>query len=122
MTGITVGIGDQSKLPRAAAPRAFGFSLKQIAAACLLSGLIAGAVSALTSESVASNSPMSAYSVNRVNKADRLPQAPVVQAPRRQLAPTPVLRMEGRVPVGCDRAFSPVADPANANVVRNCLT
>jgi hypothetical protein len=114
MTGITVGIGDQSKLPRAAAPRAFGFSLKQIAAACLLSGL--------TSESVASNSPMSAFSVNRANKADRLPQAPVVQAPRRQSAPTPVLRMEGRVPVGCDRAFSPVADPANANVVRNCLT
>jgi len=122
MTGITFRVGDDSRLPRATAPRAFGFSLKQIAAACLLSGLIAGAVSALTSESVASNGPTSAFSVNRANKADRLPQAPVVQAPRRQSAPTPVLRMEGHVPVGCDRAFSPVADPANANVVRHCLT
>jgi hypothetical protein len=122
MTGITVRVADDPKLPRAAAPRAFGFSLKQIAAACLLSGLIAGGVSALTSESVAGNGPTSAFSVNRANKADRLPQAPVVQTPRRQSAPTPVLRMQGGVPVGCDRAFSPVADPANADVVRNCLT
>jgi hypothetical protein len=57
-----------------------------------------------------------------VDKGDRLPQTPVVQAPRRQSAPTPVLRMQGRVPVGCDRAFSSVADPANANFGRHCLT
>jgi len=95
------------------------FSLKRIAAACLLSGLIAGAVTALTAESSAGNAPTSAFSVNRVDKADRLP---TMQVPLRESGSTPAVRLEGRVPVGCDRAFSPVADPSRANFVRNCLT
>ena len=113
MTGTTVRISGATRP---------GYSLKQVAAACLLSALIAGAFSALTSESVAGNGPTSAFSINRADKADRLQLAPSVQSPRRESGSTPVLRMEGRVPVGCDRAFSPVADPAHANVVRHCLT
>jgi hypothetical protein len=97
-----------------------GFSLKQIAAACVLSGLVAGAFTVLTSESMAGNGPRSAVSVNRVDKGDRLPRARDALQPRSNR--TPAVRLEGRVPVGCDRAFSPVADPSRANFVRNCLT
>jgi len=113
MTGTTVRISGATRSC---------FSLKQIAAACLLSGLIAGAVTALTSESSAGSGPTSVFSVNRVDKTNRLPVMPAMQAPPRESGSTPAVRVEGRVPVGCDRAFSPVADPARANFVRNCLT
>ncbi len=113
MSGTTVRVSDVTGA---------GFSLKQIAAACLVAGLIAGAVTALTSESVAGYGPASAYSVNRATKTDRLPLAPVAQSPRSNATSTPAVRLEGRVPVGCDRAFSPVADPSRANFVRHCLT
>lgn len=107
------------RISRATGP---GFSLKQIAAACVLSGLVAGAFTALTSESMAGIGPTSSVSVNRVDKGDRLPLARDASQPRSNATSTPAVRLEGRVPVGCDRAFSPVADPSRANFVRNCLT
>jgi hypothetical protein len=115
MNRTTVRVSD------ATGPAASSFSLKQIAAACLLSAVIAGAVTALTSESSAGNAPASLFSINRADKTDRLPPAPVAR-PQSDATSTPAVRLEGRVPVGCDRAFSPVADPARANFVRNCLT
>ena len=48
MTNTTVGTPDDLKLVRTATPSLLGYSAKQIAAACLLSGLIAGTVTALT--------------------------------------------------------------------------
>jgi hypothetical protein len=122
MIGTTVRISDGPMRWRTTAPGAFGYSLKQISVACLLSALIAGAITVLTSESSAGNGPISAISVNRMNKADRLPLAAGAQLPRNNSTSMPVLRAKGRVPVGCERAFGQVADKAQANVISRCLT
>lgn len=119
MTGTTDRATDDLKLLQTA-PGIFGYSVKQITAACLLSGLVAGAFSALTSETAAENGPTS--SVNRVNKADRLTPAQGAQLPRHGPGLAPELRASGPMPVGCERAFSPIVSPAHADIVRDCLT
>ena len=55
-----------------------GVRLKNLAAALLLSGLIAGAICALTSPVTANNAAGVTVSVNRASKGDRLPQATTV--------------------------------------------
>jgi len=122
MIGTTVRVSDDAKRWRTTTLGAFGFSLKQISAACLLSGLIAGAITLLTTESSTGNGPNYTVLVNRMNKADHLPLVSGARLPRDNSTSMPVLRMKGRVPVGCERAFSVVADPVHANVVRHCLT
>lgn len=122
MISTIIRVSDDPRHLRTATPGAFGYSLKQVAAACLLSGLIAGAITALTTESSAGSGPTYAFSVNRVDKTDRLPLARDASQPRSNATSTSPVRLQGRVPVGCDRAFSPVADPARANFVRHCLT
>ena len=59
-------------------------------------------------------------SVNRVNKGDRLPQAPAERLSRSSSSTEAVVPPK-RVPLGCDPAFSPVADPAHGNVYKRCL-
>ena len=122
MIGTTVRISDDPMRWRTTTPGAFGYSLKQITAACLMSGLIAGAFTVLTTESPAGNGPISTVLDNRMNKADRLPSATSAQLPRNNSTSTPVLRVKGRIPDGCERAFGPVADAAQANVISRCLT
>jgi len=60
-------------------------------------------------------------SVNRVNKGDRLSQAPPVDRPSHSSPSTEAVIPPKRVPLGCDPAFSPVADPAHANVYKRCI-
>jgi len=117
-----VHVTDDPRLLRTTTPSAFGFSLKQITAACLFSGLIAGAFSALTSESAADTGPAPAFSVNRVNKTDRLPSAPTAQLTRHKSSSATELRASGPIPAGCERAFSPIVHPARADILRHCLT
>lgn len=108
---------------RTATPGAFGHGLKQIAAACLLSGLIAGAFSVLTSEGAADTAPVTAISVNRLNKADRLPSSPGIQLLRHDSGfPAPELRALGPTPIGCELAFSTLEELAHANIIRDCLS
>jgi hypothetical protein len=122
MICTTVRVSDDPKRRRTTTRGAFDYSLKQISAACLLSGLIAGAITVLTTESSVGNGPNYVVLVNRMNKANRLPLTAGAQLPRDNSTSMPVLRMKRRVPVGCERAFSTVADPVHANVVRRCLT
>jgi hypothetical protein len=62
--------------------RTFSHSLKEIAAASLISCLIAGGIFALMSPGATNNTAAVTISVNRALKGDRLPQAPVVQQPK----------------------------------------
>lgn len=61
-----------------------------------------------------------AVTVNRVRKGDRLPLY-------RPDAATPVIRVpdglqtQEKVPLGCDRAFSPVSSPSVATVYGRCM-
>jgi hypothetical protein len=122
MTSITVRVSEDSKRLRTTTPGAIGYSLKQVAAACLLSGLIAGAVTTLTTESSAGRGSTSAFSVNRIDKTDRLPLARDASQPRSNATSTPAVRLQGRVQVGCDSGFSPIVNAARANFIRDCLT
>jgi hypothetical protein len=102
------------------------FSLKELGATVVLSFAATCAVIAATDRSAADGMRAGAIhsgtiTVNRTNKGDRLVrtrQAPPLSSsvsPVTPPTPTPV-------PFGCDRAFSPVADPAGANVFLRCLS
>ena len=66
----------------------------------------------------------SLVSVNRIHKQDRLPPAAALtyQQPNAALSTRISSVSPKRPPVGCDPAFSPVAEPARANIFRRCLT
>jgi hypothetical protein len=101
----------------------FGQRLRNIAAALLASGLIAGLICALTSPVTAKNSPGVTVSVNRASKGDRLPQATTVTPSRHDSISskkTTPRETPTRTPIGCETAFSPVAHPAHANILTHC--
>jgi len=109
------------KLPRTTAPSVLG--LKQTINACLLSGLIAGAITVVTSERAAPTDTGPTFSVNRINKADRLHLAPVgTRLPPLNSSSTIKREVRPPIPDGCERSFSPIVDPARANIVSYCLT
>jgi hypothetical protein len=59
------------------------------------------------------------FTVNQLRKGDRLPiKGPAVW---HDLPVPQSLRNEHRVPLGCDRAFSPVAAPAAKSIYGRCL-
>jgi hypothetical protein len=88
--------------------------------AVLVSSFVAGGVSAITSGN--SHESAVAVAVNRANKGDRL--TPTVWFQRSQLdtMSTRAKVEPKRVPLGCEPAFSPVADPARAHIYKRCVT
>ena len=58
-----------------------------------------------------------AVSVNRTLKGDRLPLERAVNTE----APSAFQTLRDRIPIGCDRAFSPISSPQLAHVFRRCL-
>jgi len=99
-----------------------GHSLKEIAAASLFSCFIAGGICALTSPGVANNAAALTISVNRTVKADRLPRAPVAQQSEQICTSTESAPSRKHTLLGCEPAFSPVADPARAHYLGRCMT
>ena len=111
LTSVFLWNANRTSLPRA---------LKKAAAVatvgCFLSGsFVAAAVSysgAATSEQTGN------VSVNRTNKGDRLPggailkHTPPLSSPAASTAP----------PIGCDPAFSRVAEPRRAHIFGRCIT
>jgi hypothetical protein len=98
----------------------FGYSLRQIAVACLFSGLIAAGVSALTNPSAADYALAISVSINRTIKSDRLRLAPDPKQPMDNSGAMGTVRFP-KPTLGCEPAFSRVADPAHADIVRDCL-
>lgn len=88
-----------------------------VSIAAVVSGLLVASFIAFPSfPSSGFLSLTSSVSVDRTLKGDRLPLAPtdktempVQSAPSRE-----------KVPVGCDRALSPISSPRLANVFRRC--
>jgi hypothetical protein len=59
--------------------------------------------------------------VNRINKGDALTPALIHQVQQRLAPPAAAMRTsQQRPPLGCDGAFSPVADPARAGIYKRC--
>jgi hypothetical protein len=86
---------------------------------CSIGACVAGATNA--PGTAARSTPTEIASINRINKGDRLTPSLIQQAQQR-LSPS----AEGakaslqRPPLGCDPAFSPVADPARAFIYKRC--
>jgi hypothetical protein len=102
----------------------FVFGLKEVLGAVVLSCFIAGGVGAVTNPATTRRDAPSLVSVNRIHKQDRLPPAAALtyQQPNAALSTRISSASPKRPPVGCDPAFSPVAEPARANIFRRCLT
>jgi hypothetical protein len=59
--------------------------------------------------------------VNRINKGDQLTAALIHQVQQRLVPPAVAMKTSlQRPPLGCDGAFSPVADPARAGIYKRC--
>ena len=56
-------------------------------------------------------------SVDRTLKGDRLPLSAPGDKTEIRL---PAMPLRTRIPIGCDRAFSPISSPRLANVFRRC--
>ena len=91
----------------------------KIVAASLLSSFIAAAICALTEPVVADNAAVIATSVDRSNKSDQLR---IVQRPEHNSGSANKAIFSKHTPLGCERAFSPVADPARPNILNYCQT
>jgi len=99
----------------ASPPRA----LKSLIAVAIAVGLIAGAAfPAAVSSPGAAKTVQPAVSVNRTNKGDRLP----LTLKRTSTISSPAAATQARPPVGCDPAFSRVADPARAHIFGRCIS
>ena len=92
--------------------------LKNIAAASLLSCFIAGAITALTSSVSANNAAGVSISVNRTSKGDRLRIVPKDQPVQHNSTEKPTSE---HTLLGCEPAFSPVADPTRAYILTHCM-
>jgi len=86
-------------------------------AAVAMDGPFTGAVSETTT---AMTSSEGSVSVNRVNKGDRLSPSSVDRPSHNSTSMESVVPLK-RVPVGCDPAFSPFADPALAHIYKRCM-
>ena len=58
--------------------------------------------------------------VNRINKGDQLTPALIHQVQQRLTPAGAVKTSLQRPPLGCDGAFSPVADPGRAGIYKRC--
>ena len=85
---------------------------------CSIAACIVGAASA--PRAPAHGAPTEITNVNRVNKSDQLTASPVRQVQQRSLPAESLKTSLQRPPLGCDPAFSPVADPTRATIYRRC--
>lgn len=98
---------------------AYGF--KEIAAAIVLSSFIAGGVGAMTGPARPATGKSVASSVNRTLKGDRLPSTPTAKRSTQNSTSIETKPLQTRAPLGCDPAFSAVADPARGHIFRRCM-
>jgi len=90
--------------------------LRNLAAASLFSCFVAGGISVLTSPVTADNATVVTMSVNRVTKGDRPPIAQPTRHNSISEKPIPKHTL-----LDCEPAFSPIADPAQAHILKYCL-
>ena len=95
---------------------------KSISAACLLSALIAGAISTLASPVTADKATVITVSVNRATKGDRQPLAQPVAQPSQHDSISTGKPTPERALLGCERAFSSLIEPKRAHILRSCTT
>jgi hypothetical protein len=93
------------------------FGLKRSLAAVIFSSFIAGGVSAMTDFPVIKSDKAASFLVNRIDKGDRLLRASMPQ----RRGEIPISASPRKVPLGCDAAFSAIAEPARSNIFERCV-
>jgi hypothetical protein len=93
------------------------FIVAAVIAAVAMDGSFASGSSEITT---AATSSEGSVSVNRVNKGDRLSPSSVDRLSHNSTSMESVAHLK-RVPLGCDPAFSPFADPALAHIYKRCM-
>jgi hypothetical protein len=89
--------------------------LKGVMAVAIAVGLVAGACPAAVSTPGVARIAQDTVSVDRTSKGDRLPL-------KRTSAVSLAVAVKAHPPVGCDPAFSRVADPARAHIFGRCIS
>jgi hypothetical protein len=90
--------------------------LKAVLAVAIAVGLFARAFPAVVSTPGVARTAQQTVSVNRTNKGDQL------LLKRTSTVSLPAVAVKAQPPVGCDPAFSRVADPARANIFGRCIS
>jgi hypothetical protein len=90
----------------------------QFASAVMLAAVLAGVVCVATS-GLANETKFATTSVDRMHKGDRLSPASGIAWPQDNSKATKAPTI---VPAGCDRAFSPVAEPERSRIFGRCIT
>jgi len=86
---------------------------------CPIAACIVGAASAPRASAHSAQTEIT--SVNRVNKGDQLTASPTRQVQQRLSSPAESTKTSlQRPPLGCDPAFSLVADPTRATIYKRC--
>ncbi|MGA7431237.1 MAG: hypothetical protein WBW35_12470 [Xanthobacteraceae bacterium] len=86
---------------------------------CSIAACIVGATNAPGASARGAQTEIT--TVNRVNKGDQLTASPIQQT-QQILSPSAesIKTSLQRPPLGCDPAFSPVADPMRATIYKRC--
>ena len=93
-------------------------ALRKTVAIAALVWFIAGGVGAVMALETAKSEQSFAGSVDRTNKGDRLPSVSISKLHVNGTSPTLVTRTSP--PIGCDPAFSKVAEPQKAHIFGRC--
>jgi hypothetical protein len=93
------------------------FVVAAVVGAAATDGPFAGGMSLAAT---AATSGEGSVSVNRVNKGDRLSPSSVDRSSQNSTSTESMVPLK-RVPLGCDPAFSPFADPARAHIYKRCM-
>ena len=86
-------------------------------AAVMMNGPAAGG---MRGPSISVTTVEQSVSVNRINKGDRVSQT-TANHPSHSPPSTEAVIPPKRVPLGCDPAFSPVADPVHGTIYKRCM-
>ena len=100
--------------------RTAAYTLRLRIAIALASCFVVGGCSAMSAPAVANADRTAPVSVNRTNKGDRLPSVATANLFANGVSSTTALSTPRRPPLGCDPAFSPIADPARAGIYKRC--
>ena len=99
----------------------FAFAFKETVAIAVLASFLAAGYDAVTALDSNKSEQTAQVSVNRANKGDRPAVTPTSTTPLKNSSSTAMSPASpNRPPVGCDPAFSAIADPIRAHIYKRC--
>jgi len=99
----------------------FAYAFKETVAIAVLGCLIGGGSGAVIAPGAAKSEQRLLVTVNRANKGDQLAATSMSTVHANRVSSTAISPASPkRLPLGCDPAFSSIADPIHANIYKRC--